>query len=58
MYPFPFVPDMGKEPTELDPFSAGLYLTSVHLTVSVGGCSPARTTRPVTRRISSDAGHM
>jgi hypothetical protein len=35
MYPFPFVPDMGKEPTELDPFSAGLYLTSVHLTIRV-----------------------
>jgi hypothetical protein len=35
MYPFPFVPDMGKEPTELDPFSAGLYLTSIHLTIRV-----------------------
>ncbi len=35
MYPFPFVPDMGKEPTELDPFSAGLYLGSIHVTVSV-----------------------
>jgi hypothetical protein len=35
MYPFPFVPDMGKEPTELDPFSAGLYLSSIHVTISV-----------------------
>lgn len=35
MYPFPFVPDMGNEPSEIDPFRNGLYLRSVHLTISV-----------------------